>query len=145
MFNYRYTTAKKVVFSITFFMMSILLFIMVIFNPKIYSDSNVDIQIIYIPVISVIIAWTQSFIYQVFLAIGPAIHFPYIIFFIWAITLWENRYPFSFIQGFIGLLLLLTSFSVASQAYCLFWDGNLSAGNSIGYRVVSEILVPHLD
>lgn len=143
MLNYRYTTAKRVVFSIIFLTMSFVLFIAVIFHPKISSNNNADIQIVHIPVISAIILGTQSFIYQVFLAIGPAIHIPYIILFMWAIILGDNRYPFSFIQGFIGLLLSLTSFSVASQAYCLFWDGNLSAGNSIGYRVVSEILVPH--
>ncbi len=139
MWNNQYIITKKVVFSILFMTISILFFLAIIFNPKIYSDEEQIVPPINIPFISI----TQDIFFQLYLAIGPAIHIIYIVFFLWTILLWDELCPFSLIQGLMGLLLLLVSCSVFSQAFRLFWDGNLDTGNSIGYRLVEEILVPY--
>ncbi|MGC9054449.1 MAG: DNA translocase FtsK, partial [Candidatus Hydrogenedens sp.] len=143
MLNYHYITVKKVLFSTLFLLVSILLFTIIIFNPEIHSDREADTPVVNIPFLLPIILGTKNIVYQIFLAIGPAVHFLYIILFLWSIILWDERYPFSFIQGFLGLSLLLTNIAIFSQAYYLFWTGKLAAGNSIGYRIVAEILVPN--
>lgn len=137
MWNYRHTTIRKIIFSLFLLLISILFFFAILLNPKIHPNKEPN------PLTIPFLLITQDIIYQIYLAIGPAIHIIYIVLFSWAIILWDSNYSFSFIQGLLGLLLLLVSYSVFSQAYCLFWDGKLDSGNSIGYRMVEEILVPH--
>lgn len=145
MYNSNHISTKRVCFSILFLVISILLFIAVTFNSKIHPGKDASIPTIdSIPFISAIILVTQDFIYMFYRLFGPAVYFPYIILFLWAITMWDNRSPFPVIQRSIGIILFLFSISTFCQAYFLFWDGRLENGNSIGYFIVSRILVPHL-
>jgi len=144
MYNYNHINKKRVAFSLFFLIISILLFIAITFNPKIHSGKDASIAIDNVPFVSAIVLLTQNIIYNFYLGFGIAIHFLYIILFLWAITMWDNRCPFPIIQRGIGIFLLLLSISTFSQAYFLFWDGKLAKGNSVGYSIVSDILVPHL-